>query len=84
MIPGTITETNRTADRVAVHLSNGRFAVCRLLDRRGRLPVGEAVHGQLSRPGASMLTAKSSNQKFRALVLAVYPSRASALEMVHG
>ncbi|WP_119154319.1 hypothetical protein [Caldimonas tepidiphila] len=82
-IQGTITEINHAADRIAVQLSNGWFAVCRLFDRRSSPPIGEAVHGRLLEPGASTLTALGSNRTFRALVLAVFPCKAPALELVH-
>lgn len=80
---GTVTEINHSADRVGVLLNNGQFAVCRLLDRRSGLPLGEAVSGRLAEPGAGMLTALGSKQDFRVLVLAVYPSKAPALELVY-
>ncbi|WP_119155591.1 hypothetical protein [Caldimonas tepidiphila] len=83
MVLGTVTEINRSADRVGILLNNGQFAVCRLLDRRGALPLGEAVSGRLAEPGACMLTALGSKQEFRVLVLAVYQSKASALELVY-
>lgn len=82
-VRGTITEINLAADRIAVQLSNGWFAVCRLFDRRSSPPVGEAVQGRLLEPGASTLTALGSRRTFRALVLAVFPSRKAALEMVY-
>lgn len=80
---GTVTEINRSADRVGVLLNSGEFAVCRLLDRRGSLPLGEAVAGHLGEPGASVITALGSQQEFRVLVLAVYPSKAPAMELVY-
>lgn len=80
---GTVTEINRSADRLGVLLNSGEFAVCRLLDRRGGLPLGEAVCGRLAEPGAGVLTALGSQQEFRVLVLAVYPSKAPALELVY-
>lgn len=83
MSVGTITEINRSADRLGVLLNSGQFAVCRLLDRRSSLPLGEAVSGQLTEQGASMLKILGSQQEFRVLVLAVYPSKAPALELVY-
>ena len=80
---GTITEINRAANRIAVLLGNGFFTVCRLLEHRGDLHIGETVLGRLAKPGASMVTALTSDRTFRALILGVYPDRASALEMVH-
>lgn len=83
MSPGTVTAINRAADRIAVQLSNGRIAVCRLFDRRESPAVGAAVHGRLSKPGASLLTVNSTRRTLRALVLAVYPNQEAAIEMVH-
>lgn len=84
MAIGTITEINRRADRLGVLLNSGEFAVCRLLDRRGPLQLGELVSGRLGEPGASMLTTLGSQQELKILVLAVYPSQAPALELVYG
>lgn len=84
MRQGTIAAINHAADRIAIQLNDGWFAVCRLFDRRSSPPAGEAVCGRLSTPGASMLTSLSSDRTFRAMVLAVLPSRDAALEMVYG
>ena len=81
---GTVTEINRSADRVGLLLNSGAFAVCRLLDRWGGLQLGEAVSGHLNEPGASMLISLGSKQEFRVLVLAIYPNKAPALELVYG
>lgn len=83
MALGTVTEINRCADRVGVLLNSGEFAVCRMVDRHGGLQLGEAVSGSLNQSGAGMLMALGSRQEFRVLVLAVYPSKAPALELVY-